>query len=183
PQAAELAAHLDQGGQRVVLCDGAVDLGALFGLQDLFVAVEPAAHAQQARGGRAVLGGLELGQFLAGGGLDDVGVARHDLVAVRDDALQGAQVDGLDAGFELELGGYLLDLGEPEELQHADVAPADVEFVPLGRELGRGAVRVVVVVQLFAADDDAPRKHVGAGVGAVVVAVAPVVADAVDHAG
>ena len=42
---------------------------------------------------------------------------------------------------------------------------------------------MMVIVQLFAADQDAPRKNVGRCVGAIVVTVAPVVADAVDHAG
>src|SRR3546814_5000649 len=64
-------------------------------------------------------------------------------VCSSDLALQGAQVDGLGAGFELELGRDLLDLGQAEELQHADVAPADVEFIPLGRELGRSEERRV----------------------------------------
>ena len=42
---------------------------------------------------------------------------------------------------------------------------------------------MVVVVQLFAADDQAPGRDVGAGVRRLEVAVAPVVADAVDDAG
>ena len=64
-----------------------------------------------------------------------------------------------------------------------DVDPADVELVLLDRELRRGRVGVVVVVQLFAADDQAPGRDVAAGVGRLEVAVAPVVADAVDDAG
>ena len=68
-------------------------------------------------------------------------------------------------------------------LHRRDVDPADVELVLLDRELGRGRVGVVVVVQFLAADDHAPGRDVGAGVGGLEVAVAPVVADAVDDAG
>ncbi len=53
----------------------------------------------------------------------------------------------------------------------------------LRRQLGRRAVGVMVVVQLLAADDDAPGHDVAARVLAGEIAVAPVVADAVDDAG
>ena len=42
---------------------------------------------------------------------------------------------------------------------------------------------MVVVVQFFAADDDAPRRDVGGGVGRFEIAVTPPVAEAVDDAG
>src|SRR5690606_5808332 len=103
---------------------------------------------------------------------DEVGVAREDFVAVRDDALQRAFVGHRLGLFELELGRQLFYLGQAEETQHLNVAPADVEFVPLGRKLGRRTVGVVVVVQFFTANDDAPGRHIGAGVGAGIVAVA-----------
>ncbi len=41
----------------------------------------------------------------------------------------------------------------------------------------------MIVVQFLAADQDAPRRYVRAGVGSVVIAIAPVVTDAVDDAG
>src|SRR3989344_5838491 len=41
----------------------------------------------------------------------------------------------------------------------------------------------MIVVQLLAADQDAPREDVGAGVADLVIAVAPVMADPVDDAG
>ena len=42
---------------------------------------------------------------------------------------------------------------------------------------------MVVVVQFFAADDQAPWQDIGAGIGRLEIAIAPVVADTVDHAG
>src|SRR3546814_6568343 len=82
-----------------------------------------------------------------------------------------------------ELRRQLLDLGQAEETQDAYIAPAQVEFVPFGREFGRGTVGVVIVVQFFTANDDAPGRHIGAGIGTGVIAIAPGMADTVDDAG
>ena len=71
---------------------------------------------------------------------------------------------------------------EPEQLHDADIQPADVELVPLVGQPGRARKRVVIVVQLFAADQDAPGKHVGAGIRHRPTAITEEVADAVDHA-
>src|SRR5688500_5779627 len=49
------------------------------------------------------------------------------------------------------LRARVLDLRESEQLQETEVRPADVELVPLGLELGRVWIGVVVVVQLLAA--------------------------------
>src|SRR4030095_1406453 len=51
----------------------------------------------------------------------------------------------------------------------------------LDRELRRIRIGMVIVVQLLAADDDAPRRNVARGVRALEVAITPVVADAIDH--
>ena len=105
------------------------------------------------------------------------------MVAVRDDRLQ-RRVVGLRLGrLEPELRRDAPDLREPERGQRADVGPAQVELVPARRELRRRAVRVVIVVELLAADQDADRDDVGRRVVRRVVAVAPVVTDAVDDAG
>src|SRR5208282_792489 len=42
---------------------------------------------------------------------------------------------------------------------------------------------MVIVVQFYAADQDAPWDDVGARISTVVIAIAPVVPDAVDHPG
>jgi large subunit ribosomal protein L33 len=49
-------------------------------------------------------------------------------------------------------------------IQDADVHPADVELVPLRPTAWPTGVGVVVVVQLLAADQDAPGHDVGAGI-------------------
>ncbi len=76
----------------------------------------------------------------------------------------------------------VLDRGQAQRRHDSQVEPAQVELVPLERELRRGRVGVMIVVQLFAADEDSPRRHVGADVFGGRVAVAEPVADAVDHA-
>src|SRR6185436_7416766 len=83
---------------------------------------------------------------------------------------------------ELQLGRDLLHLGKVESLQDADIEPADVELVPAVGETRRARVRMMVVVQLFPADQDSPRHDVGAGVFRLKNPVAPVVPDAVDDA-
>ena len=111
------------------------------------------------------------------------GVTGHDFVAVGDDGFQGFLV-GHSFGFTKgHFRWHFFDRGQTEKLEDADVHPADVELVGFDRELGRGRVGVVVVVQLFAADDDAPWRHVGAGVDRFEVAVAPPVTQTVDDAG
>src|SRR6185436_6961479 len=69
-----------------------------------------------------------------------------------------------------------------QRFEYADVHPAYVELVPLVRQLGRCRESVMVVVQLLATDEDAPRHDVGAAVGGRRIAITPVMADAVDHA-
>ena len=86
-------------------------------------------------------------------------VLGHHLVAVGDDRLERLVVgDRLDRA-ELQHRRRLADLGQAEHLEAADVDPADVELVRLDRQLGRRRVGVVVVVQLFAADDRGPTAR------------------------
>ncbi|KAG1389797.1 hypothetical protein G6F59_015425 [Rhizopus arrhizus] len=74
-------------------------------------------------------------------------------------------------------------LGQAQHLQQADRTPADVEFPAPHRKARRAGEGMVVVVQFLAADPKAPRRQVGGGIGRFIVAVAPPVAQAVDHAG
>src|SRR4030095_9789818 len=74
-------------------------------------------------------------------------------------------------------------LGEAQRFKASDVRPAEVEFIPSRRQLGRRSVSVMVVVQLFAADHDAPGHDVAAGILAGEVPVPPEVAQTVDYSG
>ena len=80
-------------------------------------------------------------------------------------------------------GATRITFARPQRLEDADVEPADVELPAMHRELRRARERVVVVVQLFAGDQEAPRHDVARRVRALEIAIAVVVADAVDDAG
>ncbi|MDT4824996.1 hypothetical protein FQZ97_582640 [compost metagenome] len=80
-------------------------------------------------------------------------------------------------------GRHALHLGQAEDTEQLDPGPAHVELPLLHRELGGVRVGVMVVVQLFAADEDAPGHQVGGGVAAFEVAVADSMAQAIDNAG
>lgn len=81
------------------------------------------------------------------------------------------------------MGATRCTLASPQQAEQLDPGPTHVEFPAFDRELGRIRVGVVVVVQFFATNDDAPRHQVGRGVAALEVAVADSMAKAVDHAG
>src|SRR5690606_21805743 len=100
---------------------------------------------------------LELMKFVRGSFFDDVGVARQNFIAMRNDTLQRTLVGNRFGLLELELRSHFLDFGQAKETQHLNVAPAQVEFVPLGRKFSGCAIGVMIVMQFFAANNDAPR--------------------------
>ena len=70
------------------------------------------------------------------------------------------------------------------EFFHAlDRDPADIDFEFTQREFRRTRKCVMVVVQFFAANPQAPRGEVGRSVGGLVIAITPPVTDAIDHSG
>src|SRR6476619_4035637 len=77
----------------------------------------------------------------------------------------------------------VLHFREPDQLQHANVRPADVELEPLRREARGLRIGVVVVVELLAAEPDRDGRDVPALVLHRVIPVADRMADAVDDAG
>ena len=144
----------------------------------LFPAQRRPRPPEQLSGGLVGLGALELDERLD----HLVFVLGHQPEAVVEHRPGGVDVQRGLAGHLLDDGAGALRLGQPESLENADPHPPDVELPPFLRELRGIGVGVMVVVQFLAADDDAPRQHVGAGVRGFVVAVAPEVADAIDHA-
>src|SRR5688572_12072286 len=114
---------------------------------------------------------------------DTAAVELQHVETVRDDGAQCIEVDRLRSARERRARRYLLDAGEPKPLERADVEPADIELPPFVRELRGGAICVMVVVELLAADQHAERPDVARRVLRLEVAVTPVVADTVDDAG
>ena len=133
---------------------------------------------------RAVLGalGLKPRELRATGGAQLAAKAGHHFITIGNQHFQSSRVGRLDMAFD-HLRRALARLGQTKELKRPDVAPANVELVLLDRKLGRRGVGVVVVVQLFATNDESNRRHVRGSVWGLKVPIAPVVTDSVDHAG
>src|SRR6266542_1796697 len=98
---------------------------------------------------------------------------------MRDHGLQRFQIGVELFAIELDPRRDLAHLGETQGLEASYIGPAKIEFVPARRQLRRSPVGVVVVVQLFTADHDAPGHDVATGILAGEVTVAPVMAKAV----
>ena len=151
------------------------------------VGLEPAAVVDQAatqpaRQQRAQLR-AGAGRLFAQRGLEHPPlVVGHGLEAQGQQCLEGVGVGHVDVRAHVQRGRDAQHLRQPQRLQALDRGPADVELPAAQRELRRAREGVVVVVQLLAADPHAPGAEVGGGVGGLEVAVAPPVAQAVDHA-
>lgn len=74
-------------------------------------------------------------------------------------------------------------LGQAQRFQQPYIGPTEVELPPTGGKARRCAMGMVVVVQFLAPDHYSPRNDVARGVPGGEIAVAPVVAEAIDDAG
>jgi len=122
-------------------------------------------------------------QFLAIAVAQTAGVAGQQVIAVGEQGLEGGHVHLGPQGRQLEPGRHLLYPGQAQDFHGPDIGPADVEFVPLVGKLGRIGKGVVIVVQLLAPHQDAPGDEIGAGIGAIEIAIAPVMAQTVNDPG
>src|SRR5699024_9252933 len=97
PEADEIASHLDQGGQQGVVSQYGFKLGALGIVERVIGPRQPAARAAQkievAVGIPSGAAGSQARQLVGGGLLEQIRVAGENLVTMRDDTLQGAQVN------------------------------------------------------------------------------------------
>ena len=126
---------------------------------------------------------VRLGHFLLDQRRDhQLAVLRHDLKAVVEDGHGGVHVQIALAFDAMGDGRYTLHLSQAEEAEQLDPGPAHVELPLLHRQLGAVGVGVVVVVQFFTADQDAPGHQIGGSVAAFEVAVADSMAKTVDDA-
>ena len=76
-----------------------------------------------------------------------------------------------------------LGICQPEELEQTNIAPANIHFIPAARQLGGIGVGVVIIVQLFAANQDAPGRNIAGIIAAFEIAIPHKVPDAIDHTG
>ena len=126
---------------------------------------------------------IDLGQLLLHQRCDDqLAVLRHDLEPVVEDRHRGVHVQ---AAFAFDPVGDRrnpLNFGQTQKAEHFDPRPPQVELPLLDRQLGRVGVGVVVVVQFFATNEDAPRHQIGRSIAALKVAITDRMAQTVDHA-
>src|SRR5437588_8605721 len=148
--------------------------------------MEPLAHGPEAWhfGGELAAPGplAQARDFVGVGLLERTCIAGKYGIAVGDHRLQRLEI-GVELGtVELQARRHLAHGCEAEHFQRAYVHPAYIELIPARRQLGRGTVGMMIVMELFAADQDAPRHDIAARVFAQEIAVAPVVSDAIDDA-
>jgi len=128
--------------------------------------------------------GVGAAQFLAHQRHDDqLSVLRHDLETVVEDRHGAVHVQLLLALDAVGDRRGTVDLCQPQQAEQANPGPAHVELPLAHRQLGRVRIGVVVVVQLFATDEDAPGHEVGRRITAFEVAIADRVTETVDHTG
>src|SRR5690625_2388176 len=84
--------------------------------------------------------------------------------------------------FQLQLVGHSLHSRQPDKPQQFDITPTEVKLPPFIGELGGSPMSMVVVMQFFTTDDDAPGHNIGTGIGAGKVTIANRVANAIHHA-
>ena len=137
-----------------MLGTGLGDLRFGVGRHLVIVAVQPALGRLQHRD--IAFFGLQGLDFGLAGTAHFARITSHDLVAVRDQGLEGFLVSHRPDSAQLQLGRHFFDRGQTDFFQATDIDPANVEFVRLDRKFGRRGVGVMVVVQLFAANHDAP---------------------------
>ena len=87
-------------------------------------------------------------------------VVGHYLEAVLHDAAQGIQIHFAGAFLEGRLGSNLFHLGQAKYLEQTNPGPAHVELETAHGQLGGVGVGVVVVMQLFATNQDAPGRNI-----------------------
>ena len=80
------------------------------------------------------------------------------------------------------LGRGAMHLGKAKEFADGNERPARIEFPGLNGKLGRAGEGMVIVVQLFAANEKAKRHDIGGGIRAFKIAITEVVTQAVDDA-
>ena len=126
---------------------------------------------------------IDLGQLLLHQRRDhQFAVLRHDLEAVVQNCHGSVHVQAALALDPMGNRRHALNFGQSQEAEHFDPRPTEVELPLLDRQLGRVRVGMVIVVQLFAANKDAPRHQIGGRIAAFEVAITHRMAQTVHHA-
>src|SRR5437667_5107665 len=106
-------------------------------------------------------------------------VARQHCIAMRYDGLQRLQVGSELGAVKTNSRRDFAHGREANHLQRPDVHPPEIDLLPLRRQACRSAIGMMVVVQLFAADENAPGDDIPARALAGKIAEVRVTADGV----
>ena len=145
------------------------------------IPMQPAISGNQ--GCRVPMPGPDRRDFRLAGAPQLLGITRHHFVTVGNQGFKRLFVGDRANVAQLQARRRFLHTCQTQFLHQADIDPANVKLVRLHRKLGRCRVGVVVVMQLLSANQHTPGHDVGAGVGCLEIAVAPIVTNAVDDSG
>ncbi len=102
---------------------------------------------------------------------------------MREQRLERVGIGHGDIGADIQRRRHPQYLRKAQRLQAANRDPTDIQLPPPHRKPCRAREGMMVVMQFFAADPQRPRREVGGGVGRLEIAIAPPVAQAIDHTG
>ena len=109
-------------------------------------------------------------------------VTGHDVHAITHHGTHGIQVNLLlGLQYHRPPRGNSPDLRQTQQGQQADIGPPQIKFPPLAGKTRRGREGMVVGMQFLATDDQAPGQDITRRIGGLVIAITPIVADAIDH--
>ena len=145
------------GGQRVVVFGQPLQALLMTRLEETLVAVQQGPGATvEATGGFAGAGSLLLEHRLD----HRAAVMGHHLETVLHQSAQGIQIHAGAGGGQHRFRRQLFHFGQAQHFEQADPGPAHIELEPAYRQLGGAGVGVVIVMQLFAANQNTPRQNV-----------------------
>ena len=125
---------------------------------------------------------LERGKFLPKGLAHLFGIRCHQLKPILNQCFKCLLVGYRPQFPNRQTWWYFFDTGQAQLLQPANVHPADVKLVRPDRQLGRRGIGVMIVMQLFTGNQNAPRRDIGAGVRSLKIAITPIMRSTVDDA-
>ena len=83
-------------------------------------------------------------------------VVGHDLETVLHDAAQGLQINAFGVVIDHRFRGHLLHFRQSQHFEQTNPGPARIEFEAAHGQFGGVRIGVVIVVQLFTTNQDAP---------------------------
>src|SRR5690554_6796715 len=110
-------------------------------------------------------------------------VLAHDIETAIGNGLHSVHIHFLLSRDIVSNRSVALWLGHTEQLEQANVTPANVHFIPAAGQFRRVRISMVIVVQLFTTDQDAQRRYISSVISTFIVTIPDVVTNTVNHTG